>query len=87
LKEVSADMETQYLRAQQAEFRFTLHVPSRGHVEGVLFYYPYNMDTETVPDDSGFAKVAKALPAIPEGGTQGTEAPTQFEVRGRSGRR
>ena len=73
LKEVNLDLETQYLRAQRAEFRFTLAVPSRGNVEGVVFYYPYSMDTETVPDDSGLAKAATALPGIPEGLTQGTD--------------
>jgi hypothetical protein len=70
LKDVTVDLETQYLRAQRAEFRFTLAVPSRGNVEGVIFYYPYNMDAETVPDDSGLAKAAMALPGMPEGLTQ-----------------
>lgn len=70
LKEVNLDLETQYLRAQRAEFRFTLAVPSRGNVEGVIFYFPYSMDTETVPDDSGLDKAAMTLPAISEGLTQ-----------------
>ena len=49
LAEVMDDMETRCLRAQQAEFAFTLQVPNKGTVCGVLYYFPFQNDQETVP--------------------------------------
>eukprot|EP00887_Chlorella_sp_A99_P005757 scaffold1.g5757.t1 len=52
LAEVDDDMETKLLRAQRAELPFTLQVPDRGVVAGVLYYFPYENDHETVPTDA-----------------------------------
>lgn len=49
LTEVDDDPESLYLRAQQAQLLFTLTVPDRGVVSGVLWYFPFQNDAETKP--------------------------------------
>lgn len=49
LVDVDDDPESLYLRSQQAELQFSLTVPDHGIVSGVLWYFPYQDDTETVP--------------------------------------
>eukprot|EP00798_Chlamydomonas_sp_ICE-L_P006652 gene6652-3314_t len=51
LADVEDDMETRYLQAARSNFEFTLMVPGRGAIEGVLWYFPYENDSETVPID------------------------------------
>lgn len=54
------DLETRQLRAAQAKMDFKLDVPGKGAVEGVLWYFPYQNDRETVPLDP--AATAARLP-------------------------
>uniref|UniRef100_A0A1D2ABE5 SMCHD1 ribosomal S5 domain-containing protein n=1 Tax=Auxenochlorella protothecoides TaxID=3075 RepID=A0A1D2ABE5_AUXPR len=49
LHEVDDDLESRMLRGQQAELGFSLHVPDRGIVWGVLYYFPFQDGAETVP--------------------------------------
>lgn len=49
LVDVDDDPESLYLRAQQAQMLFTLTVPDHGVVSGVLWYFPYQGDAETIP--------------------------------------
>ncbi|KAL3158052.1 hypothetical protein ABBQ32_011661 [Trebouxia sp. C0010 RCD-2024] len=49
LAEVDDDTESLYLQAQQAQLPFTLTVPEHGTVSGVLWYFPYQNDQETLP--------------------------------------
>lgn len=49
LVDVDDDPESLYLRAQQAQLLFTLIVPGHGTVSGVLWYFPYQGDAETMP--------------------------------------
>lgn len=49
LADVDDDPESLYLRAQQAQLLFTLAVPDHGVVSGVLWYFPYQGDAETMP--------------------------------------
>ncbi|KAF8056436.1 SMCHD1 [Scenedesmus sp. PABB004] len=52
LVEVDDDLESRYLAAQRASMEFVLSVPNHGKVEGVLWYFPYENDQETVPLDA-----------------------------------
>lgn len=49
LAEITDDLETLYLRAQQSEMTFLLNVPGKGTVSGVLFYFPFQNDRDTLP--------------------------------------
>lgn len=49
LVDVNDDTESLYLRAQQAQLQFTLAVPDHGTVSGVLWYFPFQNDNETLP--------------------------------------
>ena len=49
LADVDDDPESLHLRAQQAQLLFTLTVPDRGVVAGVLWYFPFQNDVETKP--------------------------------------
>ncbi|KAL0055143.1 hypothetical protein WJX82_007626 [Trebouxia sp. C0006] len=49
LADVNDDTESLYLRAQQAQLQFTLSVPDHGTVSGVLWYFPFQNDMETLP--------------------------------------
>lgn len=49
LADVNDDTESLYLRAQQAQLQFTLSVPDHGTVSGVLWYFPFQNDRETLP--------------------------------------
>lgn len=53
LTEVDDDLETRMLRAHKSEFPFTLQVAEKGTVSGVLYYFPYENDRETIPVDTG----------------------------------
>jgi structural maintenance of chromosomes flexible hinge domain-containing protein 1 len=53
LMEVDDDLETRMLRAHKSEFTFSLTVPEKGTVNGVLYYFPYENDRETVPLEAG----------------------------------
>jgi structural maintenance of chromosomes flexible hinge domain-containing protein 1 len=53
LAEVDEDFETRILRGQRSELSFTLGVPQRGVVTGVLYYFPFEGDRETVPMEDG----------------------------------
>jgi hypothetical protein len=53
LASVDDDMESRFLRASRASFSFALKCPGREDpVEGVLWYFPYENDAETVPVDA-----------------------------------
>ncbi|KAL4443930.1 hypothetical protein ABPG75_011667 [Micractinium tetrahymenae] len=78
LAEVEDDMETKLLRAQQAELPFTLQVPDKGIVCGVLYYYPFQNDQETVPVENPQTST-KPASSPPCGGGHATQvAPTQL---------
>ena len=49
LADVNDDTESLYLQAQKAQFHFTLTVPDHGVVSGVLWYFPFENDSETLP--------------------------------------
>lgn len=49
LADVNDDTESLYLKAQQAQLPFTLTVPGHGTVSGVLWYFPFQNDQETLP--------------------------------------
>ncbi len=49
LVDVNDDTESLYLQAQQAQFPFTLTVPDHGVVQGILWYFPFQNDRETLP--------------------------------------
>lgn len=97
LTEVEDDMETRMLRAQRAELTFMLQVPDKGFVSGVLHYFPYENDQETVPVEnpltstkpSPFAGLTQVGPSQAAGRTQiGAEAgmhATQAPGGGRDG--
>ena len=51
LRDVDTDLETQYLRNMRQEMRFRVDVPDRGTVEGMLWYFPFQYDHETLPDE------------------------------------
>lgn len=73
LTEVDDDLETRMLRAHKSEFTFSLKVPEKGIVNGVLYYFPYENDRETVPVEAGpswTASAVRAAPAIAPAGTQ-----------------
>lgn len=79
LTDVEDDFETQMLRGQKAELQFTLNVPDRGTVIGVLYYFPYENDRETVPREEGIAPPASVFGAPGAGLTQaGGPGATQF---------
>ena len=49
LADVNDDTESLYLQAQQAQLPFTLTVPDHGTVHGVMWYFPFQNDQETLP--------------------------------------
>ena len=49
LADVNDDTESLYLQAQKAQLPFTLTVPEHGTVSGVLWYFPFEHDQETLP--------------------------------------
>ena len=49
LADVNDDTESLYLQAQQAQLPFTLTLPDHGTVHGVLWYFPFQNDQETLP--------------------------------------
>ena len=71
LVDVDDDPESLYLRSQQAELQFSLTVPDHGVVSGVLWYFPYQDDTETMPLEQHPMLYTTAQNAIP---TQLTQA-------------
>ena len=72
LTEVDDDLETRMLRAHKAEFPFTLQVPDRGTVSGVLYYFPYENDRETLPVEPGLTWGKAGI------GAPGLGGPTQL---------
>jgi hypothetical protein len=90
LAEVEDDMETRLLRAQQAELPFTLQVPQRGTVCGVLYYFPYQDGAESAPLENPLTSCKPASSPVQQFGAaratqQGpTQAPrgTQAAPRG-----
>ncbi|KAK9820414.1 hypothetical protein WJX72_010046 [[Myrmecia] bisecta] len=85
------DMETQYLKAQRAEMSFSLQVPGKGTVSGVLWYFPFENERETLPSESAawahLAASSMTLTQIPPtltqlpGATQlGTQRPADAHL-------
>ena len=64
LASIADDLESRYLTAAASEFRFTLAVPGKGDVAGVLWYFPYEGGRETLP---GAAAAAGQLAGVPGG--------------------
>ncbi|KAK3267358.1 hypothetical protein CYMTET_24075 [Cymbomonas tetramitiformis] len=67
LRQVTDDLLSQYLVMQRSEFTFALEVAGKGLVEGVLYYFPYDMDHETMPVDpraSGTRRKAAGASAV-----------------------
>ncbi|KAG2443092.1 hypothetical protein HYH02_009506 [Chlamydomonas schloesseri] len=62
LVEVDDDLETRYVRAAQARLEFSLDVPGKGAVEGVLWYFPFVNGAETVPTEQGAAAYGSGCP-------------------------
>jgi structural maintenance of chromosomes flexible hinge domain-containing protein 1 len=60
------------LRAQRSELPFTLEVPNKGTVCGVLYYFPYENDHETVPQENVASSTKPIMPS--------PFAPTQLPV-------
>lgn len=52
LKDISDDMQTQYIRTAADYFEFKAIVEGTGIVEGVLRYHPFLYDRETFPSDA-----------------------------------
>ena len=69
LADVQHDLESRSLAAAAAEFEFLLHVPGKasagpdGVVAGVLRYFPFEGERETVPDAVADADAAAAAAA------------------------
>jgi hypothetical protein len=81
LVEVEDDMETRMLRAQRAELPFTLAVADKGTVSGVLYYFPYENDAESVPLENPLS-CTKPSPSPFKHGPAG--APSQAAALGRT---
>eukprot|EP00884_Botryococcus_braunii_P005311 jgi/Botrbrau1/14781/Bobra.0284s0014.2 len=73
LNDIDDDMESLYLKAKKSEFEFTLDVPGKGLVGGVLWYFPCENGCETTPLTSGSGLSA------PVAGQQGEGIMTQWE--------
>ncbi|PNW82785.1 hypothetical protein CHLRE_06g294050v5 [Chlamydomonas reinhardtii] len=71
LVEVDDDLETRYVRAAQARLEFSLDVPGKGAVEGVLWYFPFVNGAETVPTEQGAAAYGSGCPGGSGGGAGG----------------
>jgi hypothetical protein len=77
LVDVNDDMETRILRTQKAELPFALDVPGKGTVSGVLYYFPFENDVETMPLDdnalwgSAATAATAAAPGMGGGGSPG----------------
>ncbi|GBF97420.1 hypothetical protein Rsub_09586 [Raphidocelis subcapitata] len=72
LADVDDDLETRYLRAARATMEFTLSVQGMGVVEGVLWYFPFENDQETVPmDDATRCRMALTAAAGAGAASQG----------------
>ena len=89
LADVNDDTESLYLQAQQAQLAFTLTVPEHGTVSGVLWYFPFQHDQETLPLGHHpmlqAAAAAGHLTQLTQAGlTQQTQGPvgTQFPLAG-----
>lgn len=94
LADVNDDTESLYLQAQQAQLPFTLTVPDHGTVHGVLWYFPFQNDQETLPMGhhpmlqaaaAGIStQLTQAEAAHQAGMTQQTQRPmgTQFAFAG-----
>lgn len=52
LMSIDDDMETLILRGQKSELDFSMDVPGKGVISGVIYYFPYENDRETVPISS-----------------------------------
>lgn len=39
------------MQAQKSELRFSLDVPGKGQVEGVLYYFPFQNASESLPTE------------------------------------
>ena len=96
LSEVNDDTESLYLQAQQAQLPFTLTVPGHGKVSGVLWYFPFQNDQETLPlghhpmlqaagPAAHMTQLSQAEAAHQAMMTQHTQRPmgTQFQFAGR----
>ncbi|KAI8466921.1 MAG: hypothetical protein J3K34DRAFT_524164 [Monoraphidium minutum] len=80
LADVDDDMESRYLRAARSTLEFSLDVPAMGAVEGVLWYFPFEDDKETVPmDDATNSRMALTAAA------GGSNAPSQMPPGGGAG--
>lgn len=77
LVEVEDDMESRLLRAQKAEFPFTLDVPGKGVVSGIMYYFPFENERETVPMDAS-KPFGSPLPPIGQNTTQFSTRATQI---------
>ena len=49
LAEIEDDSLSVHLKSQRAEFLFSLEVPQRGCVDGILYYFPFDSEKETMP--------------------------------------
>jgi len=88
LTDVGDDFESRILQGQRSELTFSLQVPQRGTVSGVLYYFPYENDKETVPTEDTLHSVKPDYaPFAPAGPTQATAAGggTQFGARATQG--
>ena len=48
------------IQAQKAEFKFSLDIAGKGQVEGVLWYFPFENETESLPIED-FSLVNNAI--------------------------
>lgn len=62
---VEDDLETRYLRARKATFEFRLTVLDKGAVDGVLWYFPFEYDRETMPDEADAAPLSQQDAPLP----------------------
>ena len=81
LCDVEDDVMTTHLKSQRSEFSFSMEVPTRGRVDGVLYYFPFDSERETLPGlDAGAtddSQKSKRMSSSPEGLTQRQQGMTQ----------
>ena len=53
LYDVDDDSVSSHLKSQKDEFLFSLEVPERGCVDGILYYFPFDSEKETMPMSQG----------------------------------
>ena len=93
LRDVTNDLETRYLTAKKSEYPFRLTVQDgdgqRGVVDGVLWYFPFEYDRETMPDETDAPTLEDASQGASGGaggaGASQGGAPSQGDGRGAEG--